>query len=207
MIELIIKGWDPVHTTPFSNENDTVLFRFENDSRQHLSFPYRFRPSTLQRVFVLKMLLNLIFFYILPPLLSSQKIKVVPLHWSSSWSCPESSLEVFSGLRPCRFYYPRSAQSWQAKQLYNIFKNSKRVKAYANGRKIVGPNMLRPFAWNHNTYCVQFETSQTFRPIGAINYGRNIVGHKLPTTRNNFVTCWVRLHGPLKTLSRAISKD
>ena len=27
--------------------------------------------------------------------------------------------------------------------------------------------------------------------------GRNIVGQKPPTTRNNIVTCCVRLHGPL----------
>ena len=26
---------DPVHTTPFSNENATVLLRFQNDSRPH----------------------------------------------------------------------------------------------------------------------------------------------------------------------------
>ena len=52
----------PVHTIPFSNENDTVLFRFQKDSRPHLSFLYRFRPSTLQRASVLKTLLNLILY-------------------------------------------------------------------------------------------------------------------------------------------------
>ena len=26
---------DPIHTTPFSNENGTVLLRFQNDSRPH----------------------------------------------------------------------------------------------------------------------------------------------------------------------------
>ena len=54
---------DPVHTTPFSNENNTVLFRFQKDLHPHLSFSYHFHPSTLQRVSVLKTILNLIFFY------------------------------------------------------------------------------------------------------------------------------------------------
>ena len=40
----------PVHTNPFSNENGTVLLR------PHLSFSYRFRPSTLQRRICLKTL-------------------------------------------------------------------------------------------------------------------------------------------------------
>ena len=39
----------PVHTNPFSDENGAVLFRFQKDLRPHLSFSYRFRPSTLQR--------------------------------------------------------------------------------------------------------------------------------------------------------------
>ena len=34
---------------PFSNENGTVLLRFQKDLRPHLSFSYCFRPSTLQR--------------------------------------------------------------------------------------------------------------------------------------------------------------
>ena len=57
----------PVHTTTFSNESGTVLLRFHNDSFPHLSFPYRFCPSTLQSVSVMKTLLNLILSYILPP--------------------------------------------------------------------------------------------------------------------------------------------
>ena len=39
----------PVHTNPFSNEKGAVLLRFQKDLRPHLSFWYRFRPSTLQR--------------------------------------------------------------------------------------------------------------------------------------------------------------
>ena len=39
----------PVHTNPFSYENGAVLLRFQKDLRPHLSFWYRFRPSTLQR--------------------------------------------------------------------------------------------------------------------------------------------------------------
>ena len=39
----------PVHTNPFSNENGAVLLGFQNDLHPHLSFSYRFRPSTLQR--------------------------------------------------------------------------------------------------------------------------------------------------------------
>ena len=48
----------PVHTNPFSNENRAVLLRFQKDLRPHLSFSYRFRPSTLQRRICLKTLLN-----------------------------------------------------------------------------------------------------------------------------------------------------
>ena len=62
--------------------------------------------------------------FILPLLLSSRQIKVVPLRRSSSWSCPEPSRILVSGLRPSRFYYHRSAQSCQAKKLYIIFYSS-----------------------------------------------------------------------------------
>ena len=47
----------PVHTNPFSNENGAVLLPFQKDLRPHLSFSYRFRPSTLQRRICLKTLL------------------------------------------------------------------------------------------------------------------------------------------------------
>ena len=47
----------PVHTNPFSNENGAVLLRFQKDLRPHLSFSYRFRPSTLQHRICLKTLL------------------------------------------------------------------------------------------------------------------------------------------------------
>ena len=47
----------PVHTNPFSNENGAVLLRFQKDLRPHLSFSYRFCPSTLQRRICLKTLL------------------------------------------------------------------------------------------------------------------------------------------------------
>ena len=46
-----------VHTNPFLNENGVVLLRFRKDLRPHLSFSYRFRPSTLQRRICLKTLL------------------------------------------------------------------------------------------------------------------------------------------------------
>ena len=39
----------PVYTNPFSNDKRAVLLRFQKDLRSHLSFSYRFRPSTLQR--------------------------------------------------------------------------------------------------------------------------------------------------------------
>ena len=39
----------PVHTNPFSNENGAVLLRFQKYLRPHLTFSYRFYPSTLQR--------------------------------------------------------------------------------------------------------------------------------------------------------------
>ena len=38
----------PCPDNPFSNENGAVLLRFQKDLRPHLSFSYRFRPSTLQ---------------------------------------------------------------------------------------------------------------------------------------------------------------
>ena len=47
----------PVHTNPFSNENGAVLLRFQKGLRPHLSFSYRFRPSTLQRRICLETLL------------------------------------------------------------------------------------------------------------------------------------------------------
>ena len=47
----------PVHINPFSNENGAVLLRFQKDLRPHLSFSYRFRPSTLQHRNCLKTLL------------------------------------------------------------------------------------------------------------------------------------------------------
>ena len=47
----------PVHTYSFSNENGAVLLRFQKDLPPHLSFSYRFRPSTLQRRIRLKTLL------------------------------------------------------------------------------------------------------------------------------------------------------
>ena len=39
----------PVHTNPLSNKNRAVLLRFQKDLHPHLSFSYRFRPSTLQQ--------------------------------------------------------------------------------------------------------------------------------------------------------------
>ena len=43
------RWWAPVHTNSFSKDNGAVLLRFQKDWRPHLSFSYRFRPSTLQR--------------------------------------------------------------------------------------------------------------------------------------------------------------
>ena len=40
----------PIHTNPLSNENGTVLLRFQKDLPPHLSFSYRFCPSTLQHL-------------------------------------------------------------------------------------------------------------------------------------------------------------
>ena len=34
---------------PFLNESGAVLLRFQKDLRPHLSFSYRFPPSTVQR--------------------------------------------------------------------------------------------------------------------------------------------------------------
>ena len=48
----------PVHTNPFSNENGAVLLSFQKGLRPHLSFSYRFCPSTPQRRIYLKTLLN-----------------------------------------------------------------------------------------------------------------------------------------------------
>ena len=89
---------DPVHTTPFSNKNGIVLFRFQNDLRPHLSFPYRFRPSTLQRASVLKTLLNLIFFLHYFP---RDKLKL-PHHAEVRPGLVQNHLD-FGGLRPSRF--------------------------------------------------------------------------------------------------------
>ena len=72
--------------------------------RPHLSFPYRFRPSTLQRVFVLKALLNLIFSYILPPFLQyfpRDKLKLS--HYAEVHPGFVQNHLGFGGLRPSRF--------------------------------------------------------------------------------------------------------
>ena len=47
--EASFEGLSPVHTNPFSNEKGAVLLRFQKNLRPHLTFSYRFRPSTLQR--------------------------------------------------------------------------------------------------------------------------------------------------------------
>ena len=47
--EVSFEGLSPVHTNPFSNEKGAVLLRFQKNLRPHLTFSYRFRPSTLQR--------------------------------------------------------------------------------------------------------------------------------------------------------------
>jgi len=57
LTEKVYMDWGPVHTNPFSNENGAVSLRFQKDLRPHLSFSYRFRPSTLQRCIRLKTLL------------------------------------------------------------------------------------------------------------------------------------------------------
>ena len=72
-------------------------------------------------------------------------------------------------------------------------------------RNIVGPNMLRPFEWNHNnvgTCCVKFEISQTFRPMQT---DATLLAKNPSTTRNNVVTCCVRLHGPIRYVPKCIA--
>ena len=44
-----MNGVGLVRISPFSKENGAVLLRFQKDLRPHLTFSYRFRPSTLQR--------------------------------------------------------------------------------------------------------------------------------------------------------------
>ena len=92
-------------------KNDTVLFRFQEDSHPHLSFLYRFGPSTLQRVSALKTLLNLIFFYILPPFFlhyfPRNKLKLS--HYPEVRPDLVSNHHGFSGLRPSRFSISVSA--------------------------------------------------------------------------------------------------
>ena len=83
---------------------------FSKDSRPHLSFPYRFPPVHTPT------LLNLIFFCILPPVFlhyfSRNKLKLS--HYAEVLPGLFPNHLGFSGLRPSRFYYHRSAQSWQA---------------------------------------------------------------------------------------------
>ena len=84
---------DPVHTTPFSNKNDTVLFRFQKRFASTLIVSVWFSPvHTTTRIRIENALEPYILLYspsILSPLLSPQQIKVVPLRWSSSWSCSD----------------------------------------------------------------------------------------------------------------------
>ena len=83
------------------------------------------------------------------------------------------------------------------------------IRAHANGRNIVAcwptthitvdPNMLRPFAWNHNNIGTCWHLlgiRYSLKPAKFLDsYKRT--QHCWPTTRNNVGTCCVRLYGPL----------
>ena len=110
-------------------ENGIVLFRFQKDLRSHISFPYRFRPSTLERVSVLKTLKNfvlIIFSYILPPFFTKYFPRGKLMLSHDVEVCPGlvQNHQGFGGLLPSRFYYPRSARRWQTKKPYNILFSS-----------------------------------------------------------------------------------
>ena len=47
-------------------------------------------------------------------------------------------------------------------------------------------------------YSLKLGTTRQTANVKARANGRNIVGQKPPATRNNVVTCCVRLHGPLR---------
>ena len=78
---------------------------FSKKLRPHLLFPYRFSPSTLQRVSVLKTLLNLILSYILPPFFlhyfPCDKLKLS--HYAEVRPGLVHNHLGFGGLRPSRF--------------------------------------------------------------------------------------------------------
>ena len=117
--KLILIPIDPVHTTPFSNKNGTSLLRFQKDLRPHLSFPYRFRQSAVQRVSVMKMLLCLIYPLIFPLHPSTMTFLVAKLsHHAEVRPGLDQNRLGFDGFRPSESFYTCSAWSWQAKKPY-----------------------------------------------------------------------------------------
>ena len=85
----------------------------------------------------------------------------------------------------------------------NILRTVLRLfKAHANGRNIVGPNMLRPFAWSHNNvgtcwYLLRIVWNRS--NFWAHANGHNIVGQQHATLLGP--TCSVRLHGTTTMLA------
>ena len=95
-----------------------------------LRFRIVFALFTLQRVSVLKTLLNRIFFYIIPPFFlyyfPCNKLKLS--HYAEVRPGLVPNHLGFSGLRPSHFYYHRSTQSLQTKKRYksrSLLKKSK----------------------------------------------------------------------------------
>ena len=94
--------WDALHTTPFSVSKRHCFVPFSKRFASTLIVSVSFSPvHATTHIRIENALQPYILLYspsILPPLLSSRQIRVVPLRWSSSWSYPEPSR--FGGLRP-----------------------------------------------------------------------------------------------------------
>ena len=105
-------------------------------------------------------------------------VRLLGLVQMSHFSCADEWILLFYLICiTCRF------GAWEMRRLN---------RAHANGCNIVGPNMLRPFARNHNNVgtCWHFLLLVWNRSnfLGHAN-GRNIVMHCWPKTPNNTQQC------------------
>ena len=90
---------------------------------------------------------------ILPPLLSSTRDKLKSSHYAEVRPGLVQNHLVFSGLRPSRFYYPRSDQSWQAKKLYNVLFSSFNQKVVSTGLNVCPLSWILTVEWSATRWC------------------------------------------------------
>ena len=113
-----LKRWErPLFKCMFKNQS--TLHRFQMKT-------YYFAPFSKRFASIYSLMIS---FPILPPLLSSRQIKVVPLRWSLCWSCPEPSrfwrTSTDSFLSSSIIFVPLDKEN---KKLYDILFSSWKIK-------------------------------------------------------------------------------